>query len=78
MIKDNILNKSLLLLGLILISSWQLSAREIIGFEGKSHDLAKTASDCQAATAQTELNINNVRTRLLAGGDLWWDLSNAR
>jgi len=78
MIKDNILNKSLLLLGLILISSWQLSAREIIGFEGKSHDLAKTASDCQAATAQTELNINNVRTRLLAGGDLWWDLSDAR
>ncbi len=56
-----------------------LSAREILGFAGKSHEAAKTgSSDCQAATAQTELNINNVRTTLLAGGDLWWDLNNAR
>ncbi len=39
----------------------------------------KTAvGDCNASTAQIELNINNVRTTLLTGGDLWWDLGNAR
>ncbi|MBT8233132.1 MAG: hypothetical protein HKO66_04300 [Saprospiraceae bacterium] len=29
--------------------------------------------DCVAATAQTDQNINNVRARLLTGGDVWWD-----
>ncbi len=35
-------------------------------------------SDCVASTSQTDLNINNVRARLLGGGDLWWDLSDGR
>lgn len=30
--------------------------------------------DCTAATAQTDQNINNVRARLLTGGDVWWTL----
>ena len=29
--------------------------------------------DCTAANAQTDQNINNVRARLLTGGDVWWD-----
>jgi len=29
--------------------------------------------DCVAATDQTNQNINNVRARLLTGGDVWWD-----
>ncbi len=33
---------------------------------------------CQMATAQTDLNINNVSARLLNGGDLWWDLNDGR
>jgi len=66
-----------LMLGLFFVN--ELSAKEIIGFVGKTHEAAKTgSSDCQAATAQTELNINNVRTRLLTGGDLWWDLANGK
>ena len=36
------------------------------------------ASGCLAATAQTELNINNVRTTILAGGDMWWNLNDGR
>jgi len=36
------------------------------------------AAGCLAATAQTELNINNVRTTILAGGDMWWDLDNGK
>ncbi len=33
--------------------------------------------DCVAATAQTDQNINNVRARLLTGGDVWWDPGSA-
>lgn len=33
----------------------------------------KTTMDCNASSAQIDLNINNVRARLLTGGDLWWD-----
>jgi len=40
--------------------------------------LMKFASDCDPASAQADLDINNVRTRILNGGDMWWDLSNAR
>jgi len=65
-------------MALLLICSLGLSAKEMIGFAGKVHDAKKTASDCSQATALTELNINNVRTALMTGGDMWWDLSNPR
>ncbi len=32
-------------------------------------------SDCAPATMSYDLAINNVRARLLNGGDVWWDLS---
>ncbi|HMT29555.1 MAG TPA: hypothetical protein PKD91_09780, partial [Bacteroidia bacterium] len=44
----------------------------------KSAAATKTAALCSPATSQTELNINNVRTTILAGADMWWDLSNAK
>ena len=34
--------------------------------------------DCAQATAQTDLDINNVRARLLVGGDFGWDGNQAR
>ena len=34
--------------------------------------------DCAAATKQTDLDINNVRARLLVGGDVWWDTDDGR
>ncbi|MBK8722856.1 MAG: hypothetical protein IPL95_11480 [Saprospiraceae bacterium] len=30
-------------------------------------------SPCNPSQSQTDLNINNVRARLLGGGDMWWD-----
>jgi hypothetical protein len=33
----------------------------------------RVASDCDQATARTNLDINNVRTLILNGGDMWWD-----
>lgn len=33
---------------------------------------------CLPGTAQRDLDVNNVRTTILNGGDMWWNLSNAR
>ena len=33
------------------------------------------AASCAPASSQTDLNINNVRARMLNGGDKWWDLT---
>ena len=34
------------------------------------------ASSCTPASAKTDLDINNVRTTIMTGGDMWWDLGN--
>ncbi|MBL7777634.1 MAG: hypothetical protein JNK66_04965 [Chitinophagales bacterium] len=36
------------------------------------------AGDCITPSAQFDLEINNVRARILTGGDMWWNLSEAR
>ena len=33
---------------------------------------------CAPATAQADLDINNVRATILTGGDMWWDLVNGK
>lgn len=35
--------------------------------------LKTTASTCKPAEAKIDLDINNVRARLMTGGDMWWD-----
>lgn len=44
----------------------------------KDGNFTGTRADCQPAEKQIDLDINNVRARLLTGGDLWWDKSNGR
>ncbi|MEE9439904.1 MAG: hypothetical protein V3V14_12935 [Saprospiraceae bacterium] len=41
-------------------------------------DFASNRAACQQAQAQIDLEINNVRARLLTGGDLWWDLADGK
>lgn len=36
------------------------------------------ANTCDPASASVDLDINNVRTKLLNGGDMWWDLNNPK
>ncbi len=38
-------------------------------------ELKEAAAGCLAGAFYTELNINNVRTRISSGGDMWWDLN---
>ncbi len=56
-------------------------AREIIGTPPSHVDnnLFRTmAVGCKAPTAQVDLDINNVRTTILNGGDMWWNLISAK
>ncbi|GIV34009.1 MAG: hypothetical protein KatS3mg031_1544 [Chitinophagales bacterium] len=55
-----------------------MMAKENIG-SGKTSSYYKgLAASCSPASAQIDLDINNVRTTLLNGGDLWWNLNDAR
>lgn len=51
-------------------------AREIPGLKKNQGTAAshKTAAACAPATSQVELDVNNIRARLMNGGDMWWDL----
>jgi hypothetical protein len=35
-------------------------------------------NSCAPGAAKTDLDINNVRTKLLTGGDMWWDFNSAQ
>ncbi len=56
-------------------------AREIIGTPTSRVDnnMFRTMADgCKAPTAQVDLDINNVRTTIMNGGDMWWNLISAK
>jgi hypothetical protein len=40
--------------------------------------LVSLREDCSQSRSSTDMDINNVRARLLGGGDVWWDLRNGR
>lgn len=62
--------------------SFSLNAKENVGGSGitpvnsQLDQQRSVMALCTPATAQTDLDINNIRTRILAGGDMWWDLKN--
>lgn len=61
-----------------LIVATSARAFENIGMPHKTEQGHKIeAGDCKPATSQIDLNINNVRARLMNGGDMWWDLNTA-
>jgi len=63
----------------ILFLSTPLIAREDPGYKGKKIGPSKVGlRACKFSTSSVDLNINNVRARLLGGGDMWWDLTQAR
>jgi hypothetical protein len=38
----------------------------------------KVASGCAPSISKTDLDVNNVRTTIMAAGDMWWNLDDAR
>lgn len=53
-------------------------AKENVGVTGSNNKNSAVAANCNPTTAQADLDINNVRTTILVGGDMWWDLSNPK
>ena len=76
--KKNLLNHTLC--AALLLSGVWANAREEMNKPHKNGKASfKTeAGDCVTPSAQFDLDINNVRARLLTGGDMWWNLSEAR
>jgi hypothetical protein len=66
----------LFLVALFLLGSQNMYAyKDPTSKPGNKHPQNKQiAQGCMPSSAYAELNINNVRARINAGGDLWWDL----
>jgi hypothetical protein len=54
------------------------SNKRPITTESKRQALTRRGTPCDAATKQIDMDVNNVRARLLNGGDCWWDLNKGR
>ena len=55
------------------IAGFTVSAKENIVTSGHKEGLKTTITGCQPAIAAIDLDINNVRARLMTGGDMWWN-----
>jgi len=77
------MRKLMIVAGLLMSAS--VFAKENINVEepnttrnASSKMAMKFGSDCDPASQSADLDVNNVRTKILNGGDMWWDLSSAR
>ncbi|MFZ4463435.1 MAG: hypothetical protein ACOYN5_06285, partial [Bacteroidales bacterium] len=77
-INDNMKNISqkLLVAIFILLLFQQGWARELQLPDGlkSSYNLKETTAGCSPSSSFEWLDVNNVRARINAGGDMWWDL----
>jgi hypothetical protein len=67
-----------LLILICLVIPFILHARENPANTVKNHSSVTLAVNCFPASSSIELNINNVRMTLLCGGDMWWNLFDAK
>jgi hypothetical protein len=63
-----------LLIAATTLSVLTVSAREKQGSVLKTSNVHKVASGCTAPQSAAELAVNNVRTIIFSGSDMWWDL----
>ena len=72
-------SKRFILLSLVL-SCVNVFAKENIPnpFGTTSVIYTKVASGCAPSVSKTDLDVNNVRTTIMAAGDMWWNLDDAR
>lgn len=69
----NGINKGLLLVATTL-SVFVANAKENQGYVKKVSSVQKVASACDRPQTSAELSVNNVRTLIFSGSDMWWDL----
>jgi len=71
--------KNLTSLALIFLSVNVLSKENITNYNGLTTIVnKKVAAGCDPSNSQTDLDVNNVRTTIMGGGDMWWNLDDAR
>lgn len=68
---------------LMMGASFLAMARPVTNINGKSGKVYDNralmfANTCSPASQSADLDINNVRTKILNGGDMWWDLNNPK
>ncbi len=61
------------LLGMLSLTG-NITARENVVNTHHKELLKTTDAGCQPATTAMDLDINNVRARLMTGGDMWWNI----
>ncbi|MFT4898641.1 MAG: hypothetical protein ACI9U0_000427 [Flavobacteriales bacterium] len=70
--------KKTLSLILLIIIAFSARATFIKKSGNSTSNFQFRSANCKAPTSRVDLDINNVRTTILNGGDLWWDLDNAK
>ena len=74
-------------LGIFLLTALTVQlavARPILNLNGRGNAprvdrrAGQFANTCEPASQSADLDVNNVRTKLLNGGDMWWDLNNPK
>ena len=51
-----------------------VNAKEREGSVFRTSEVSKVMAGCSAAQSSAELAVNNVRTIIYSGSDMWWDL----
>jgi len=76
---------SLIVLFALLLIGGEVDARQPDKQDGRSGSATNVDNrtvnlreDCAQATSSVDMSINNVRARLLGGGDIWWNLNVGR
>ncbi|MGI8892497.1 MAG: T9SS type A sorting domain-containing protein, partial [Bacteroidia bacterium] len=70
---------SIFLIAIFFIATDSFARENVPNGSGKGNtDNSTLATGCSATTAKTDLDINNVRTTILVGSDMWWDVSNPK
>ena len=74
---NNSIKKILTLFTIFL--AYNVSAKENVSWNGTTSVVnTKVASGCSASNSKTDLDVNNIRTTIMGGGDMWWNLDDAR
>lgn len=68
-------NKSIFSLIVMMLAVTMAFAEQPKGTKSGKTVKRTLAEGCAPATSQADLNINNVRARILGSGDMWWDLN---
>ncbi len=62
------------LLGMMCIAGSVNAKENVVTAHHKNVASKTTDASCQPATSSVDLDINNVRARLMTGGDMWWNI----